>query len=94
MACVAGFQTQEWRGRKSGGDACRKDQPWTVLPGGLAIRRGEQSLKRALSGEGEGLPLGKGLRGPGGRVHGLGDNSKSSQCMNQSTQSHETGCRV
>ena len=47
MACVAGFQTQEWRGRKSGGDACRKDQPWTVLPGGLAIRRGEQCRKES-----------------------------------------------
>ena len=52
MVCVAGFQSQGWRSRKSGGDACRKDQLWTVLRGGLAVRRGEQCWKES-QGKGE-----------------------------------------
>ena len=52
MACVVGFQSQGWRSRKSGGDACRPGQPWTVLPGGLAIRRGEKCWKES-QGKGE-----------------------------------------
>lgn len=57
-------------------------------------REGRTEPEMALSGKGEGLPLVKGLRGPGGRVHGLGDNNKSSQCMGQSTQGQETACRA
>ena len=55
-------------------------------------REGRAEPETVLSGEGEGLPLGESLRGPGGRVHCLGDNGKASQCTGQSTQGQ--ACRA